>query len=249
MGIFQSIAKIIFGSSKDEPFSYTSQSSKRFVVNSGNPQKAWIENGDIIIGLKFHATLQLCIPLRVLKRHGEVHLDKSKEPPKIAKELLEGIWIPQLRTFRELGLDIDELSESTTATYIGQINGSDYLPFLISIREILELEESIDNRIYKLRHMQLTANGKTFVNKHGGIDQIINEVFPRFINTIPKLNISSVNELSKLNIVTANQLETAGDDLLLNISGIGKVKLKIVREYCAGIIINRDDLRIDKVVR
>ena len=249
MGIFQSIAKIIFGSSKDEPFSYTSQSSKRFEVNSGNPQKAWIENEDIIIGLKFHATLQLRTPLRVLTRHGEVYSDKNKEPPKIAKELWEGIWIPQLKTFRELGLDVDELSESTTATSIGQINSSDYLLFLISIREILELEESIDDRIFKLRHMQLTANGKTFVNSHGGIDQIINEVFPPFIHTIPKLKITTINELSKLNINTANQIQIASDDTLLNLSGIGKATLKNVRDYCAGMIINRDEMRLDKVVR
>lgn len=159
----------------------------------------------------------------------------------------EGIWIAKGKTFRELGFNIDEMDESTMATDIGQIKASDYLPFLISIREIVEANESIDSRINMIRNKPMTGSWKAYVNRHGGIDKIINQFFPLFIDTIPKLSTATIDELCKLEIVTANKLEATSDSALMAITGIGKVKLQSIRDYCAGIVENRHATRLDRV--
>jgi hypothetical protein len=249
MGLFKSIVKVIFGNAKDKPSSYNTEPNRRFEISSGNPEKAWNENQDIVHGLQFAATMQLRTPLRVLKRHGEIHSDIHTKPEQIAKEMWEGIWLPKLATWRELGIDEDEMDESTIASNIGQIKASEYLPFLISVREIVETNESIDSRINMMRKKPMTGIWKTYVVKHGGIDEIINQFFPRFINTIPKLNKTTIDELSRLGIFTANKLEAASDSSLMSINGIGKAKLKSMRDYCASITKNRDDDRLDNVTR
>ena len=249
MSLFTFIAKVVFGNPKQKPIDRT-EPVKKFEIYSGNPVKAWHENQDVISGLQFSATMQLRTPLRVLKRHGEIHSDINTKPPKIEHEMWEGIWIPKAKnTWRELGLDIDEFKESTVATDIGPITVTQYLPFLISVREIIENNESIDSRINVMRTKPMTGSWKTYVDKHGGLDKIINQFFPRFIDTIPNLNVVITEELYKLGIVTPNKLETSSDDILLAIKGIGKAKLKTIRYYCAEIRNNRDEIRQEKVSR
>ncbi len=84
------------------------------------PMSAW-GNNDVITGLQFCATMQLRTPLQVLLRHGEIHTDRNTKPPRIALEPWEGIWLPRLKTLRELGLDMvepadipDEFSKTRT---------------------------------------------------------------------------------------------------------------------------------------
>jgi len=219
-----------------------------FNLNYSSVEK-WAGSQDVISGYEFKATMQLRTPLRVLKRHGEIHSDINSEPPKIANEMWEGIWIPKTKTFRELGLDVEEMPESTVASNIGQIRAKEYLPFLISVRQIIELDESINIRINKLRNVPMTGSWNAFVNQHGGIDRIINEFFPRFIDTIPNFNSTIIEALSKQGILTANQIRNASDDTLLSISGIGNAKLKSIREYCSKFKETSDEVRMDKVSR
>ncbi len=218
----------------------------------------WKNNQDIISGLEFNATLQLRTPLRVLLRHGEIHNDINTEPPEIVKEMWEGIWLPKLKTLREItGLNIPEMPQGKHASPIGPILPSDFLPFLIAIRKIVELDEPIENRIKKLREMNLLDKWKIFVSQMGpshisqktGIEWIIDYFFPPFITTIPQISDSIKESLSQLGLNTANSIESASDDTLLRIKGIGKTKLKTIRDYCSGIKDNRDSDRIEDVVR
>ena len=87
------------------------------IFNSNLVEK-WGNDKDVISGLEFNATMQLRTPLRVLKRHGEIHSDINTELPQIVNEMWEGIWLAKTRTFRELGIDIDEFQESTMASNI-----------------------------------------------------------------------------------------------------------------------------------
>ena len=216
----------------------------------------WKNNQDIISGLEFNATLQLRTPLRVLLRHGEIHNDINTEPPKIVKEMWEGIWTIQTKSYRELGIDIDK-PKVTHSSDVGLVLPGDYLPFLISVRKIVELDEPIENRIKKLREMNLLDKWKIFVSQMGpshisqktGIEWIIDYFFPPFIMTIPQISDSVKDSLSQLGLNTANSIESAPDETLLRIKGIGKTKLKTIRDYCSGIKDNRDSDRIEDVVR
>ena len=255
MSIIGMVKRLISGASaepvKQSPMNAAQHKAKIFTTNEAsqnNKIELWKANDDIIKGLEFCATMQLRTPLRVLLRHGEIHTGINTEPPKIAMEMWEGIWTTKTTTYRELGIDVDEI-QGTQASEIGPILPDDYLPFLIAIHKIVELDEPIDNRIKKLREMPMVGNWKTYVDKHGGIEAIIGRFFPEFIDTIPKLNLSTKDELSKMGLNTPNRITAAPDETFLSIKGIGQAKIKVIRDYCAGIADNRDADRIEDVVR
>jgi len=255
IGIFK---RLISGASaepvKQSPMN-AAQSKPKIITtikeSQNNEIKAWKDNQDVISGLEFIATMQLRTPLRVLLRHGEIHTNINTAPPQIIKELWEGIWTTKTKTYRELGVDIDEVKDLTCASDIGQIpqDGGEYLKFLIAIRKIVELDEPIDNRIKKLREMPILDEWKTYLEKHGGIETIVSYFFPKFIETIPSLNQSTEDELCKLDLNTPNRIATAPDETLLSIKGIGQAKLKAIRDYCAGTTDKRDADRVEDVIR
>lgn len=218
------------------------------------PLSAWGKWGniDIITGLEFSATMQLRTPLRVLLRHGEIHSDRNTKPPEIVHEGWEGSWLPKLKTFREIGLDMDEPPPGAHASSIGPIVARDYLPFLIAIREIVELNESIENRIDKLREMLAACRWQEFISKHGGIEGIVRYFFHWniHIQPMPTLPPSAMNEFVRLGYFnTPSRIAAATDEELLSIKGIGPAKLKAIRGHCADIAKHRDADRVENVIR
>ncbi len=211
------------------------------------PLRDWMT--DDFSGFEFEATLQLRTPLRVLLHHGEHYTKNDGRQPKIAHKPWEGLWVPKTKTFRELGIDMDEIVSDVFASHIGPIHAKEYLPFLIEVRKIVEFNSSIESRIKMLQEKPKVGIWKTYVNKHGGINKIIEEFFPRFIDTIPKINNAIISELHVLGLDTPNSIEAASDEVLLKIKGIGKAKIKVIHECCAGITSSRDTIRFDKVTR
>jgi hypothetical protein len=139
------------------------------------PMPSYME--DICDGFEFCATLQLRTPLRVLLRHGEFYPKNDGGQPQIAREPWEGIWIPKEKTWEELGITgIDDFPDSTMASDIGMVRAEDYLPFLIAVREIVELNDSIENRIEMLKKRLMVSEWKTYVEKHNGIGSIIQKI-------------------------------------------------------------------------
>ena len=256
MSIIDRLKRLIFGASaepvKQRPMNAAQPKPKIITTiekSQNNINKHWRANDDIIKGLEFIATLQLRTPLRVLLRHGEIHTDINTEPPKIIKEMWEGAWVEKTKTYRELGLAVDEIPEGAVASDIGPILRSDYLPFLIALRKIVELDEPIENRISKLREMPILGEWKTYVEKHGDIETISGRFFPEFIETIPKISSAAIDELSELGLDTPNRIAATPNETLLSIKGIGQSKLKTIRDYCAGITDNRDADRVENVIR
>jgi hypothetical protein len=204
---------------------------------------------DVISGLEFNATLQLRTPLRVLTRHGEQYKKNDGKQPKIAQDEWEGIWVPKLKSWEEIGLTLPNIPKGTSASDIGQVYDEDYLPFLIEVRKIVELNESIEERIIKIYRHPLTDNWTNHVNAHGGLNNLAEKFFPFFLNTIPKLTDDSIEKLKELGLDTPNAIAQTQDDVLLGINGIGKAKLKTIRDYCISITKNRDSNRVDTVER
>lgn len=234
------------------------------------PVPSWMD--DVCSGFKFCATLQLRTPLRVLLRHGELYLKNDGRQPQIAREPWEGIWGMETKSYEEVACGPDSTPEDveffrrmdcaladnrTVASAIGPVRPDDYLPLLIAIRKIVELDEPIDSRIKKLREMPMVSDWQTLVSRHGpsyknesrGMEWIIEYFFPRFIKSIPKISAGMVDELCKLGLDTPNRIAAAPDETLLSIKGIGQAKLKTIRDYCAGISDNRDADRVENVIR
>lgn len=125
---------------------------------------------------------------------------------------------------------------------------SPYLDFLIAVSEILELSESIDGRIEKLHTFWSTGQWKKEKESEGGVEAVINRFFPRFVETIPGVSVALAEEMCSLGISTANKVLSATDEELINIKGVGKTRLKKIREYCATST-KKDSDRIDLVIR
>ncbi len=225
------------------------RNTSTFEIRSGEPLATFQQHQDVVDGLVFSATLQLRTLLRVLAKHGEIHSDPNRPPPVYAKEMWEGIWMPKTKTWRELGLDVDEEPESTMSSDIGYVKASEYLPFLIATRKAAELEAPIDERVLKVKETLANYKWASFTEAHGGIDKIVSYFFPKLIETIPTLNKITIKELTDLGISTVNDLASTHDDVLLKIKGIGKAKLNTIRDYCASISKDRDSMRLDTVTK
>lgn len=201
----------------------TSPAGKTVGDLQSEPMSAW-GNEDIITGLKFSATMHLGKPLRVLLRHGEIHTDRTKPPPQIARNASEGMWMPQT--------NLSKFIVSTYASDVGPIHAEDYLPFLVAVQSIVETHEPIEQRIEKLQKMTILAGWQTYIDKHRGIDGIVQRFFPKFSNLGSGLD-------------TPNRIAAASDETLLAIKGIGPAKLKALREHCACITEKRDADRFE----
>jgi hypothetical protein len=217
------------------------------------PMSAW-GNADMYAGLRFSATMQLGKPLRVLRRHGETHTIRSEAPPQIAQDGSEGIWMPITKRFEEIAcgpdstdddiqffkrLDAGWSKEHTVASDVGPILPSEYFPFLLAVRGIIEAHDPIEHRIGRLREMSIPAEWQLFLSKHYGIDGIIERFFPHFFSV----------EFRELHLDTPNRVAAASDEQLSAIKGVGPVKLKAIRERCAAITENRDSDRAEDVIR
>lgn len=136
-------------------------------------------NDDIIAGLEFFATLQLRTPLRVLRWHGKIHKDRDKPPPKVAIKEWEGIWLPKIKTWKELGgADLPEFVPSTAASDIGPVKISEYFPYLLGIHEIVESTMPRDVLVVQLREFLSRPEWSNFNDAHKGAEAIVSRFFP-----------------------------------------------------------------------
>jgi hypothetical protein len=192
-------------------------------------------------GMEFHATLQLRTPLNVLRHHGEVHDHTDTDPPVYAAEEWQGIWLP--RTSPEF----DFLSEGETmSSDVGSIpaDGGDYLPFLISVREIVEDDGPIEERRERLRAALKSTPYPHYVRTLGGVNKVLDQFFPSFLASIGGLTQQAIRQLEKSNLRTPRQLLAASDETLLAVKGIGPAKLERIRTACADAP-DKDAMRID----
>lgn len=139
------------------------------------PGPAGRANADIISGYRFVATMQLRTPLRVLRRHGEMHVRVDTCPPHIAQAPWEGVWVPVTKTFRELGLDIDDPPIGTMASSVGQIpaDGGEFLKFLIAARSIAEGSGSTVDKRRALAQALRLPSWEKFVLALGGMKSVV----------------------------------------------------------------------------
>lgn len=198
---------------------YVAPRADRVDVHRGFDVQA---NSDIISGYRFCATIQMRTPLRVLRRHGEVHKGIGSEPPEIAIGMWEGIWIPIAQTFRDLGLDIDE-SNFTMASDVGPIpqDGGDYLKFLLAVREAAEGSGTITDRRNATAKALRNPIGAKFVRALGGADAILARLLPSFVSTVPRMPAKVAAALIEAGLGSPSAIGAASDSQLRAVGGIG----------------------------
>ena len=113
-------------------------------------------------------------------------------------------------------------------------DGGQYLEFLIKVRTLVEGGGSIEVRKALLRSELQRASWGMFCLKLGGVEAVLDRLFPRFIDTIKGLPSATVAALLEANLTTPAKLAAMPDPTLIAIKGIGPAKLKRIRDACAG---------------
>lgn len=188
------------------------------------------DNRDVLAGWRFCATMQLRTPFRVLSRHGELHEDLATEPAIIALEQWEGIWLQRTKSFRDLGIDLDEIA-TTMASDIGQVpqDGGDYLPFLLALRKAAESSGTVKERRAATAAVAREAAYKKFVSAHGGQGKLLDKLFPPFTSTIPRLSSATAKALDQAGLHSPDKIARASDQSLRSIEGVGPATVKTLR--------------------
>jgi hypothetical protein len=204
----------------------------------------------LLKGWEFGATLQLRTPLRVLFRDGEKY-EGLAEPPVIAQQQWEGDWGRGIKSFKDLGIDLPEFDmKITRSSDVGQIplDGGEYLKFLIKVRTIVEADSSVEDRRILLRQELRQPEWRDFCARLGGNQNVTEQFFPPFIQTIKGLPKDAIAAMWEAGITTPEQLENSTDANLRAIKGIGPAKLAMIRVACSDAINKTSDF-VDNVCR
>ena len=186
---------------------------------------------NVIGGMEFCATFQVRTPLRILQRHGQLvplgsTLADDFEP-------WMGIWIAKPKSWRELGIDAEEIQQ-LVASPAGLVTATEYLPFLLAARRAVEASAGgTAGRIARLQTVCERPKFARYVAAEGGPAKLCDRFFPPILSLIPGLPSGSQQELGKLHYVTVAALRGASDEALRAVQGIGPGKLKAIREFCA----------------
>jgi hypothetical protein len=131
---------------------------------------------NLISGYEYVATLQLRTPLAALLKDGEVV--KTDRCPENEFGMMHGIWMPKTKSWREMGIDIDEFQPGNSASDAGQVDRVKYRNFLISIRMISEdVDRSIQERIAAIRPILKDAEFSRYCRRLGGQGAVIDNLF------------------------------------------------------------------------
>lgn len=187
---------------------------------------------DVVSGMCFHATLQLRTPLRILKRNGEI-LPLGTDLPDDFEQWM-GIWVPKTKTWAELGIDVAEADyESSAASHIGPVKPSEYLPFLVAIREVVEDRSlSLNHRKAGIAALCSRPEFSEFAERHGGAEEIFSYFHPPILSVIPGLTASARDGLSALGLHTVSGIRQATDSKLSSVKGLGPTKIARIRAFC-----------------
>ena len=161
------------------PFEFLAEKQKK------DKDLALEPNGDIIVGYKFCATMQFRTPVNILKQHGRIDKKASWKIPKIAREEWQGIWIAETPSWRDIGVDIDEMSIGTMASEIGQIpaDGGDFLRFMLFVKHIQTENITHDQkkRWLQIGYQMIGQDGEPFCKFMDHYGKNIDEIASRLL--------------------------------------------------------------------
>lgn len=189
-----------------------------------------LEPDDVTKGYRYHIDLFSDPPLEYLRRHGETCEDSESPPPRDPY----GFWFPILKTWSELGItglrEIPE--ESKVASRIGPVLSSEYVPFMIAMREILDSPISIDAKLEKLRSLPNSSSTfQDFWALHLKFDpEFPDSVFFEKLTEVDGVSRLMAKKLYTAGIRTRSQLEDASDHELLQVRGLGRKTLEKIRD-------------------
>ncbi len=210
----------------------TAGQSRHFFFKSKDNATA-IGNSDLIKGLIFSATLQIRTPLVVLEHHGESFDGLPSQTPSYGTEA-DGIWLYSVKSWAELGAKAPDSKEEekTYASDIGYTKASEYLPFLKDFRKIVESDKSISEKLKLLSILSKSSphNKEIWLKLKRYYEDFPRSFFYKELTAIPGIGMKTAKNLFDAGFKTASDIDTATDDELLKVSGIGKTLHSKIRK-------------------
>lgn len=207
-----------------------------------------IFGNEVIEGWQFNATLQLRTPLIVLLHHGEMFFGPPDEAPKYGSWAdgfsPDGIWVPKTKSWTQLAIEnngnvafaskADELvGEATHSSDIGYALPSEYIPFLIQFRKIVEGDAPIPEQIKLIKALASTCRAfasilRKLARNYPG--------FPAsfFINglcALPGVGPKVALSLFRAGYLSIQHVQASNVEQLTSISGIGSGTAKKIFDY------------------
>ncbi len=169
--------------------------------------------------------------MQALHHHGEFFNGAPNEAP----EYEGGFWIYETKTYRELGLDIDEMEEGHHASDVGPVKPSDYVPFLKEFRHIVEGRGEIDHKEAKISMLcRKNATYSSFCSKlHSFYEDFPSSFFYNQLTIIPGIGSKTAKAFYQVGYKTIEDLKNASDEKLLSVEGIGPKGIKNIRDFLA----------------
>lgn len=184
--------------------------------------QSYHSNSDILEGMQFSATLQIRTPLNVLKHHGELFNGPPSQTPKYGSQA-DGIWTFKTKTFRELGIAIDE-PEFTHASDAGPIEPSQYLPFLTQFRSIVESSSTHEDKLAELDSLskQSSQFKEIWCKLSAYYDDFPLSFFYLQFTTLPGIGRQLAKRLYESGFRTTNEIVSASISRLTAVPSLGK---------------------------
>lgn len=205
------------------------------VMICSEKDQTYYQNGNFVKGLIFCAYPELETPLSVLLHHREIFPGPPSKAPRYGPDKYGG-WSPVTKTWRELGIDIDEIEEGEIASKLGPVRASECIPFLIEFRKIVECKGSIDQKIIDINKLCKTKKQYklyfSMINnsrEHRG--DFPTSFFYNQFTVIPGVGTKSAKAIFEAGIKTYDDMKNAYDETLLAIPGIGPAAIKSIREF------------------
>lgn len=182
----------------------------------------YTDNTDVIEGMQFFATMQLRTPLSVLQRHGEMFRGPPSRAPQYASDA-DGCWVPKTKSWASLGIKLRELAESSAASDIGPVAPSEYVPFLVAFRSIVESGDPHPTQLEALRALATrSAAFRSFFEIHQSLDpQFPVSFFHGRLMELPGVGPATAKALYDAGFRTIDEVRAASRDSLLAVRGVG----------------------------
>lgn len=183
-------------------------------------------SAEILNGFKLVVTLQLRTPLCVLEMHGTEHLGPPSSLPNMAG-IADARWVSKTKTWAEMtGLPIADAPESESASLIGFVRASGYLPFLKAVRGVME---SCDSIIVKQKNLNCLADRSAQFREYWERHRAADPSFPESclyyeILELDGVNADTARRLFDMGFTSAMDVARLSHVTLMTLPGIGPVR-------------------------
>jgi len=173
---------------------------------------------------QFIATLRITTPFAVLRHHGEIFNGIPNNAPKYGEQG-EGYWRSMSKTFKELGINLEEFAITPIfATDIGPQNSDTSLPFLLSFRDIFESKDKDANKIR--RFGTLVSSNLEYENFWEQLKAKYQDfplcLFYNSLLDLPGVGRKTARNLYEAGFCSIDQVKNATQSELQKVSGIGQ---------------------------